>query len=195
MMPAPLTTLRLFAATSSLAIAAGVAACTSTTATTIYTPVTGIQIPAATIVAGYGCGTGAGQVYSYAAIVSTSVGDAASTVLASNIFPCFADGLFSNLPVTANNQLFSIAIYAFNQASFPAALDCTSSPCPGDDAGAVASLSGSANWTTTCTGTEIGGVTALATCPALAATGASSSGSGADSGAGDAGNEDAAEGN
>ena len=156
--------------------------------------------------AGYGCGTGTGQVFRYAAVISTSVGDAAPAVLASNVFPCFADGLFSNLPVTVDNQLFSIAIYAFNQVSFPPALDCTSSPCPGDDAGAIASWSGSANWTTTCTGTEIGGVTALATCAALQAPGGNSSasdggsdvGSGADSGAdgagGDgAGNEDANE--
>jgi hypothetical protein len=187
-----LTILRRFAAASLLPLAAGAAACTSSTATSIYTPVTGIQIPSATVVAGYGCGTGAGQVYRYAAVISTSVNDAAApSILASSVFPCFADGVFSNLPVTVSNQQFRIAIYAYNQASFPAALDCTSSPCPGDDAGAVASWSGSANWTTTCTGTEIGGVTALATCAGLQAPGDNSSGPGADSGA-DGGGEDGA---
>jgi hypothetical protein len=178
-----LTIPRFFLAASSLAIALGAAACTTSTTTTVYTPITGIQIPSATIVSGYGCGAGADQVYRYAAVISAPVGDAAtSSVLASSVFPCFSDGVFSNLPVSTTSA-FSVAIYAFNQASFPTALDCTSSPCPGDDAGAVAAAIAAANWTTTCTGTEIAGVTAIATCPPLQPTAAAPGGSAGDSGA------------
>jgi hypothetical protein len=187
-----LTILRFLTSASPFVIAAGALACTSATATTVYTPVTGIQIPSATVVAGYGCGTGMDQVYRYAAVISAAAGDAASAVLASSVFPCFADGLFSNLPIGTNDPSFSVAIYAFNQTSFPQALDCTSSPCPGDDAGAVAASIGSANWTTTCTGTEIAGITTLATCAPLQATAGTSSASGADSG--DEGGSDAGSG-
>jgi hypothetical protein len=189
-----LTILRFFTSASLLAIAAGAVACTTASATTVYTPVTGIQIPSATVVAGFGCGTSADQVYRYAAVISTSVGDAAPSVLASSVFACFADGIFSNLPITTTDQTFTVAIYAYDQASFPPSLDCTSSPCPGDEAGTVDEWTGSASWTTTCTGMEVAGITTLATCQPLKPTASASTPSGGDAG-GEAGGDDAGTGN
>ncbi len=152
----------------SLFAAAALGACTTATATTVYTPVTGIQVPSADVAQGHGCGTGSDQVYRYIAVISYP-SDASTTFSTTAVFDCFADGLFSNLPFTnaAASQPFNITIFAFNQASFPAALDCVGSPCPGDDAGEVALWTGTANWTGKCQATEVSGVTALATCAPL----------------------------
>jgi len=150
--------------------AAGVwAGCATTAPSAGYTPVTGIVIPAATIVAGHGCGTGADQVFKYAAVVSTPSGEAPAFVT-SGVFDCFADGTFSNLPSPdGGSRTFDVQVFAYTEASFPPALVCPRStvPCPGDDAGAVAPWEGSANWTTECTVTQIQGVPSITTCGAL----------------------------
>jgi hypothetical protein len=147
------------------------AGCATNGPATAYTPITGIQISAADIVAGHGCGGRIGQIYKYAAVVAYPTdGGAASTPLTSGVFDCFADGIFSNLPVLDGGyQLFDVSIYAYDQASFPAALDCPSSTvhCPGDDAGAVAPWEAAANWTASCTASEYQGVTTIASCEAL----------------------------
>jgi len=155
-----------------------VASCAATAATAGNTPITGIWIPADSIIAGDGCGVGADQVYKYAAVVSTPDGGmpAFST---SGVFDCTADGLFSNLPSPdGGNQTFDVYIFAYNKASFPNPLQCGATlPCPGDDAGAVAPWEGSANWTTTCTVTQIQGVPSITNCGPLEPHDAGSSGS------------------
>jgi hypothetical protein len=147
------------------------AGCNAAATTTAYTPITGLQISSSDVVAGHGCGTGAQQVYKYAAVVSSPTADGGTPAFrTSGVFDCFADGVFSNLPsLDGGNPTFVISIFAYDQASFPDALQCpaNTAPCPGDDAGAVDPFAAAANWTATCTGTEIQGVTAAVTCTPL----------------------------
>jgi hypothetical protein len=154
--------------------------CTPSAPSTSYTPITGIQLPSAAIVAGHGCGTGGpDQVYKYAAIVGYAVeggvaggasGDG-GVAITSGVFDCFADGLFSNLPGSdAGSFSFDVAIYAYNQCSFPLELACLQNAptaCPGDASVAESVASHPANWRATCTASEVAGVTAIAECTSL----------------------------
>lgn len=174
--------------------AAGVlAGCPAAATTTAYTPITGILIRSSSLVAGYGCGTGDDQVYAYAAFLKYVDGDAGATgpVVYSGVFDCYSDGIFSNLPTDdAGSLSFSVKIVAWNQASFPAALDCDASAsegdagfirCPGDTPDAAMSEEGTPNWTTTCTATQESGVSVLAVCAPL-----TTPDGGSDAGTGDA---------
>ena len=174
------------------ALAAGWGAlegCASNAPTTSYTPITGIEIPSADIVAGHGCGAGSpNQVYKYAAVVG-AVGDAdgaadggagvtTAQLVTSGVFDCFADGVFSNLPQDdAGNSNFAVTIYAYNQCSFPQALACSSNAgtaCPAEDPNFVTQSVAAqpSNWTTTCTATQTPSVTVIAYCPPLQPRGA-----------------------
>jgi len=151
--------------------------CTPTAATSTYTPITGIEIPSANLVAGHGCGDRApGQVYKYAALVRygdagcgqdvDGLGDVGGNttmgVVASGVFDCFADGVFSNLPQTDAGSGFVISIYAYNQCSFMPDVAWE------DPSVAMQSVaSNPANWTATCTASQTPGVTAMACCPQL----------------------------
>jgi hypothetical protein len=161
----PLRTCAVF-----LVAAAGAAiGCATSAPSTGYTPPTGIFISAQTIVAGHGCGTGTDQVYKYAVIVSTT-SDAGPAFVTSGVFDCFTDGVFSNLPSPDGGSVaFAVSVLAYNRSSFPDALFCPPNtlPCPGDDAGDVFPWKAAANWTATCTVTEIQGVPSITTCSAL----------------------------
>ncbi len=165
-----------------VALASGAFGCNSTITTLIYTPVTGIAIDTASLVSGIGCGTGAGEVYKYAVVLSyasdagAAGGDAGGgNVVISSVFDCFADGLFSNLPVSpAGSTSFTLAVFAFDAATFPPQLACSGAPggpqgvrCPGDTPANVAPFESIANWTTTCTATQVVGVTVPAVCQPL----------------------------
>ena len=149
----PLRTCAVFLASAAIG-------CATSAPSTGYTPPTGIFIPAQTIVAGHGCGTGTDQVYKYAVIVSTT-SDAGPAFVTSGVFDCFTDGVFSNLPSPDGGSVaFAVSVLAYNRSSFPDALFCPPNtlPCPGDDAGDVFPWKAAANWTATCTVTEIQGV-------------------------------------
>lgn len=203
-------------AAAAVGLAGAIAACGTSTPTTVYTPITGIMIPSAAITAGHGCGMRPQQVYKYAAVITDALpeagppdggtpdgvapdgdlGDGAAAVggtpdggpapfRASGVFDCFADAFFSNLPIqSGSTQAFDIHIFAFNADAFPSALNCSpgAPPCPGDDASAVDANESAATWTTTCTATEVLGVTAPATCNALIPSRATPSGDDAASG-------------
>jgi hypothetical protein len=147
---------------------------TTTTTPTIFTPVTGIEIDSASLVFGFGCGTGSTQVFKYAAVVSIAPpggGDAGIQTGISGVFDCFANATFSNLPLDAGSSDFTLQIFAFNEASFPPELACA----PGEggtqgictNASAVLAFQQQANWTAVCTATQVGGVTVPAVCPPL----------------------------
>lgn len=118
-------------------VAAGIAAiagCPSTTATTTtFTPITGIEILASELTVGHGCSdtpeAGSNAVFRYAAIVSyapdSGAPDGGVTVWA-DVFECFANGVFENLPVNdGGNQLFDLVVFAWTEAGFPPEL----APC------------------------------------------------------------------
>ncbi|HEY5145248.1 MAG TPA: hypothetical protein VII82_00710 [Polyangiaceae bacterium] len=181
------TTTRVFAAAVAIApLAAMSGACTSTTTTLPYTPITGIVILSRSLVAGYGCGTadaGPDEIYRYAAVLTSAPPDGGTDASASqlpltNIFDCFADGVFENL----QGSTFDLKIYAYKKASYDAAalplsLGCT--PGQSSDASCTPaaqaltpSQEAAADWTTTCYATQQSGAPVLATCGPLEGAGA-----------------------
>jgi hypothetical protein len=173
----------IFAATACATIA-----CATQSTATAYTPITGITIESSALVNGYGCGTGSDQVFRYAAVVSYApIADAAPDAQASgatwtNIFDCFTDGVFENLPVSSSGyQTFVVSIFAYNEKSYAAAglpsdLGCV----PGMPTDGAICVDGSqsvnardkelASWTATCIATQQQGVPVLAICPPLGTT-------------------------
>jgi hypothetical protein len=179
----------LFASAAAVALAG----CPTSTAATAYTPVTGILIRSSSLVAGRGCGTGPGQVYRYAAELwyADEAGAPTGDPQYSGVFDCFTDGLFSNLPPQpgTTNYDFTLKIYAYDFADFPAALACPAAadPCTPDVQTFEGEL-GTPTWTTTCSAAQQSGVSVLAVCAPLTATGSGSTGDAGDAGpAGDAG--------
>jgi hypothetical protein len=165
-------------------------ACTSTTTTLPYTPITGIVILSGSLVAGYGCGTadaGPDQIYRYAAVLTYAPPDGGTDAAASqaftltNIFDCFADGVFENLP-TVEGSTFDLKIYAYKKATYDAAalpptLGCTpgqssDASCTPSSQALTSSQEAAADWTTTCYATQQSGAPVLATCGPLEAVGA-----------------------
>lgn len=170
------TLLALAAPLAALAALVGLSACPANAPATLYTPITGIVIDSATLTEGLGCGTADNQVYEYAA-VATLAGDAAAGVPGlpvSGVFPCYANGQLANLPTPdGGNFDFVLQIYAWNEASFPAAElgGCAYTPadaaCQGEDPATVLKYAPTADWTTTCTVLQPQGVSEVATCGAL----------------------------
>jgi hypothetical protein len=203
----------------SLPAAAAVAllGCPSNSSTSVFTPVTGIGIDSTSLVAGLGCGIGTGQVFQYAVVLSyqsqadggvdagaSGAASDAGTVPPgiSGVFDCFADGLFSNLPPSdAGATSFVLSVFAFNEATFPASLSCSTTEdgstakgsstgvsCPGNNPANVNAVASRANWTTTCTAPQVDGVTVFAVCNPLVPTGVSGdAGADASGNPGDAG--------
>jgi hypothetical protein len=199
-------TAAIIATTVGVAALFGLAACPGSPSTTLYTPITGLVINSESLLSGIGCGTAPGQVYKYAAVV-TLAGDASEPGLpVSGVFDCFTNAQFANLATPDGNLTsYDIAIYAFNEASFPAAelggcdnLESDAS-CQGENPTTVLKYAGMANWTTTCTATQVPGVSEVAVCNSLRPVGDASVGSdegtdtsapeGGDGGAGDAGGD------
>jgi hypothetical protein len=193
------TALLSFLATSLVVAASGVlAGCPAATTTVAYNPITGITIDSDSLVTGFGCGTGPGQVYEYGVFLSyADDGGTHGPAVYSGVFDCYSPGIFSNLPANdAGDLSFDLTVVAWNQASFPTALSCLPdmvpdtgfTTCPGDSPGVLASNEGTPNWTTTCTGTQQSGVSVLAVCAPLTPTGAATG----DAGSGEASDDDGA---
>jgi hypothetical protein len=184
--------LRTLAQVTALLAAAGasaVAACTSSTTTTTFTPITGIEIDSASLVAGFGCGTGENQVYRYVAALNFASGldggapGAAvvqSNVPLTNIFECFSDGVFENLPPSdAGSLTFKVSIFAYSQSAYIAAGLPANLGCPPMQDGGFCSPSSTpitsgqedkASWRTLCTATQQAGTPVIAVCPPLSTT-------------------------
>jgi hypothetical protein len=175
--------------------AAALASCTNSSTTTTYTPITGILIQSQALVAGFGCGQGGSQVFRYAAAVSFAPaqdggqvgldGEEAGAPVEqmdmplTNIFDCFVDGVFENLPTSdAGSLTFTVTIYAYNMALYdkaglPASLGCP----PAQDGGlctpGTVPLTDAqkklAPWTTTCIATQQSGTPVIAVCGPLEA--------------------------
>jgi hypothetical protein len=192
-------TAALVATTLGVAALFGLAACPGSPSTTLYTPITGLVINSDSLLSGIGCGTGPGQVYKYAAVV-TLAGDASEAGLpVSGVFDCFTNAQFANLASPDGNLTsYNIAIYAFNEASFPAAElgGCddleSDAACQGENPTTVLKYASMANWTTTCTATQVPGVSEVAVCNSLVPVGAGDASMGPDVGADTSAPEDGA---
>jgi len=98
-------------------------ACSGTSGTESVAPVTGITVRAETVTAGKGCGRGGTQVFKYGVVVlgrnpATNLLDA---FVAGNVYDCFADGTFVDLPETGGSFQYGVAVYAYNEAAYRAA--------------------------------------------------------------------------
>jgi hypothetical protein len=163
-----------------VALACAFSGCTNNVTALVYTPVTGILIRSADLVAGHGCGTAPGQVYAYVAVVAPQ--DAPNVATQSTVISCYADGVLSNLPYDGGSNYevaitpYILHIYAYDYASFPTALACAppiaNSACPGDipDAAITVVDQHAPTWTTTCVAGELPGEPLLADCKPLEPT-------------------------
>jgi hypothetical protein len=163
--------------------------CTNNVTALVYTPITGILIRSADLVAGHGCGTAPGQVYAYVAVLAQQ--NAKDVAIASTVVSCYSDGVLSNLVWDAGSNPapdaatydYYLYIYAYDYASFPQTLACSapvtpSTGCPGDvpDATTADTADGGIppryppTWKTTCTASEIAGEPMLANCGPLEPT-------------------------
>jgi hypothetical protein len=170
------TILAVLAPLGAIAALVGLSACPANPAPTLYTPITGVIIDSEGLTAGVGCGTADDQVFEYAAVASLAPDAAAgvSGLPVSGVFPCYANGQLANLPSPDGGTFdYVIKIYAWNQASFPAAElgGCDDLPadasCQGENPATVLKYAPTADWTTTCTVTQVVGVSEVATCGAL----------------------------
>jgi hypothetical protein len=168
--------------------AAALGACTSSTTSTTYTPITGILINSATLVAGFGCGQEPGEVYRYGAVVTfpTDAGGAGEPVTQNgmpltNIFQCWTNGVFENLPSSDSGSLtFNVTIFAYNQddyndAGLPSDLGCPpvfdGGTCTPGSLPITSAQETAATWRTPvgmpCTATQQAGTPVFAVCPPL----------------------------
>jgi hypothetical protein len=167
--------------------ASAVAACATTTTTAVFTPITGIVIQSQSLLTGFICGDEDDQVYRYAAVVTYAGPDGGPVEPAvpveqsgaplTNIFECFTDGVFENLPSSdAGSLSFTVSIFAYNKkeyvsASLPSDLACP----PMVDGGFCTAGSepissvqeAAATWTTVCTATQLSGTPVFAVCGPL----------------------------
>ena len=90
-------------------------ACGSTSTETLFPPITGVTVQAESLTTGRGCGTGSTQIFKYAVVVK-ALGEFA----ASNLYDCFTDGTFVDLPDIGIAQ-YDLQVVAYNRAAFDAA--------------------------------------------------------------------------
>ena len=157
-----------FAVVAAVFAAAFAAACGSSDTTATLVPITGITVRAENLTANLGCGLGDSQVFKYAVIVFGRNPNAFNTFdvyVASNVYDCFSDGQFVDLPPSAGVTDYQLQIFAYSSASYQAA---------GGDAGVRAAAANPVTlpathptYTTKCTATEVGDVQALAACDPL----------------------------
>jgi hypothetical protein len=171
-----------------LAVLAGFAACAGTGGSSSFTVRTGVIIRAESLTTGRGCGPNPGQVFKYAAVIfGQSKGGGFRVPITGNVYDCFADGAFLELPLVNGSNQYRLEIRAFNRAAFDDAREklagLTNLPGP-KDAGFADDPQGSspeleafestvATWTTTCTATQLPAVQSLAVCDGLEAPGPS----------------------
>lgn len=158
-------------------------ACGSSASTNFITPVTGVTVRAETLTSGRGCGPGATQLFKYAVVVF-----ARGAYAAGNVYDCFTDGTFVDLP-NIKPELYSLEVFAFNRVAFLAAggdginaifrrLDANQLALGVDGGDHVAQQAAidadlkliralTPTYSTTCTGQQLELVQTLAVCKAL----------------------------
>jgi len=147
-----------------LAAGAAGAACGSAGGSDTLTPITGVVIRAESLTTGRGCGRGAEQVFKYAAVLlgQTSV-DTYDRFIAGNVYDCFADGLFVDVPASGGVFKYKVQIYAYNEAAFGAGASTIAAK-----AQTVTELkTTSPTFTTTCDAEQLDLVQTLAVCKPL----------------------------
>lgn len=106
----------------------GPLACGTTASVDALAPITGITVRAEALTAGYGCGSRSTQIFKYLVVVYGANPDDANAptprrdeFLASNVYDCFADGQFVQLPVSGGSAQYALQVFAYNAAAYAAA--------------------------------------------------------------------------
>jgi hypothetical protein len=103
------------------AAAMTVAACATTDATTVLSPVTGILVKADDLLGPHNCGESSDDVYKYAAVLVDST---TGQLITAQVYDCFADAVFVNLTGTSTEAGvvydYNIFIYAWTMQSYTA---------------------------------------------------------------------------
>ncbi len=150
-----------------LAAASSLLACSGSGGGSRIPPQTGIVIRAESLTAGRGCGRDVSQVFKYAAIVfGFGGGDpgspAAYTVpVTGNVFDCFADATFLDLPEQNGSVTYRLEVFAYNAEAF-ARSSVSASP-----ADAALLRESAPTWTTQCQASQRRDVQAVAACKPL----------------------------
>ncbi len=123
------------AAATALSVIAAAIACSGSGSSDSVSPITGVTVRAETVTGGKGCGRGATQVFKYAVIVRRiPIAPDASPIdpvedrkkggdeVASNVYDCFTDATFVELPSDENYYgRYVLDVYAFNETAYVAA--------------------------------------------------------------------------
>jgi hypothetical protein len=155
-------------------------ACTNTGATENvgYAPITGIVVRGESAVGDSGCGTGAAQVFKYAAVLRTGTdfadagvdagGGAPGQLVAVGVYDCFSDGLFAELPL---DGAYTVELYGYAKPQWDlsgAAIGDASAQRSEATAREVNGklLAAKPITTTLCTAVQRTGIQTVASCPA-----------------------------
>ena len=147
-----------------LAAGAAGAACGSGGGADSLPPITGVVVRAESLTTGRGCGRGAEQVFKYAAVlVGRGDNGLFDRFIAGNVYDCFADGLFVDLPASGGAFEYRVQIFAYNEAAFL--------PASSEVAAKAQTVTGlrttSPTYTTTCNAVQLDLVQTLAVCKPL----------------------------
>jgi hypothetical protein len=143
------------------------AACTSLTGSSIasntvstFSPVTTVEVDAASLLEREGCGTASGVPYKY---VATIYPFGSSTPLYITVSDCFTNAVFENLPTGATGEGdFTLTVDVLDLPTWNAnqALDFA-------DPNEEPSIRAVANWTSNCSAHQTSNVQSLAVCDPL----------------------------
>jgi hypothetical protein len=202
-----IATLALILSAIAAVLGGGPVACGTSGTSETFAPITGIVVRAESLTTGRGCGTEGSQIFKYvAAVFGLNPADVMQPpakqrydlFLAANVYDCFTDGLFVNLPDTFGVSSYDVQVFAFNKAAYDAAggdaaLKSLTAQLQAERAALVAALadpdSGNAaldsvnainvnitrlravvpTYSTVCTATQYQLVQTLAVCPPLSA--------------------------
>ncbi|AKV01420.1 hypothetical protein AKJ09_08083 [Labilithrix luteola] len=146
----------------------GTSGCSGTSSGTNTVVVTGVVIRAETLTANRGCGTNPSQVFKYAAVVfGQGANGELDQPIVSNVYDCFTDVTFVNLPTPNGNANYRLEVFLYNADAANAftGLGTVSASTNAAAQTALTSLQGSnPTWTTNCTATQISQVQTLAVC-------------------------------
>jgi len=95
-------------------VGGALAACGSTGGGEAIQPITGVTVRAETLTTGRGCGTAPTQLFKYAVVVF-----ARGEYVAGNVYDCFTDGTFVELP-DIETSLYTMEVFAYSRAAYVA---------------------------------------------------------------------------
>lgn len=115
------------------ALSVAFAGCGSTGTTDIIPPITGVVVRAEPLSSGRGCGTAPGQLFKYTVLVfglnpadqdKPQAEQRRDEFVAGNIYDCFTDGAFVDLPTlpVPGGSIYAMEVYAYNRPAYVAAL-------------------------------------------------------------------------